>query len=191
MTDNHRIVSSESEELILVDRDDNELGYLSKARCHDGGGVLHRAFSLFLFNDAGELLLQKRSDTKRLWPGFWSNSCCSHPRRGESMEIATMRRLGDELNIEATLEHIYHFCYTAEFGKAGSENELCHVYLGKVAGEAQPNDSEIAAIRFVSAGELDGELLRHPKRFTPWFKQEWRELAEHYREQLARYCDSV
>lgn len=189
MNETNRIVSSESEELILVDRDDKEVGYLSKARCHDGKGVLHRAFSLFLFNEDGELLLQQRSDKKRLWPGFWSNSCCSHPRRGESMATATARRLADELNIEATLEHVYWFCYTAEFAAAGSENELCHVYLGRVSGEAQPNESEIAAVRYVSSGALDEELSRYPERFTPWFRQEWRELVGNYREQLARYCD--
>ncbi len=191
MNDNHRIVSSESEELILVDRDDTEIGYLSKARCHDGGGVLHRAFSLFLFNDAGELLLQQRSDSKRLWPGYWSNSCCSHPRRGESMETATRRRLRDELNIETALEHVYSFCYTAEFGEAGSENELCHVYLGRVTGDVQPNDSEIAGMRFVSSGALGEELSRCPEQFTPWFKQEWQELAGNHREQLAHYCTPV
>ena len=75
MVDPDRIVSSESEELILVDRDDNETGYRSKAECHDGAGLLHRAFSVFLFNPAGELLLQQRADGKRLWPGFWSNTC--------------------------------------------------------------------------------------------------------------------
>ncbi|MDH5246330.1 MAG: isopentenyl-diphosphate delta-isomerase, partial [Betaproteobacteria bacterium] len=93
MNERHRIVSSEREELILVDEDDNEVGHLSKADCHDGQGRLHRAFSVFLFNDAGELLLQQRGRSKRLWPGYWSNSCCSHPRRGESLEIATSRRL--------------------------------------------------------------------------------------------------
>ena len=76
MNEPNRIVSSEAEELILVDADDNETGFLSKADCHDGDGVLHRAFSLFLFNDEGELLLQKRSDSKRLWPGYWSNTIC-------------------------------------------------------------------------------------------------------------------
>ncbi|MCP4302511.1 MAG: isopentenyl-diphosphate Delta-isomerase [Gammaproteobacteria bacterium] len=189
MNEQNRIVSSETEELILVDRDNNEVGYLSKALCHDGVGVLHRAFSLFLFNDKGELLLQQRGQGKRLWPGYWSNSCCSHPRRGESMEIATMRRLSDELNIETSLEYVYRFCYTAEFSEAGSENELCHVYLGKVAGNMRPNDSEIASIRFASARALGEELSRSPERFTPWFKQEWRELAENYREQLLNYCD--
>lgn len=190
MNDQHRIVSSEGEELILVDHDDNEVGYLSKALCHDGAGVLHRAFSLFLFNERGELLLQQRSKEKRLWPGFWSNSCCSHPRRGESMEIATMRRLGDELNFETALEYVYRFCYTARFADAGSENELCHVYLGKTSDDMKPNDSEIAEIRFVNAADLDTELAEFPERFTPWFKQEWRELIRNHRGQLASYCDT-
>lgn len=189
MSDQHRAVSSEDEELILVDRDDTEVGYLSKALCHDGGGVLHRAFSLFLFNDAGELLLQKRSEEKRLWPGYWSNSCCSHPRRGETMEIAIMRRLSEELNFETSLEHVYHFCYSAAFGNAGSENELCHVYLGKAGDHVRPNDSEIAGVRFVPARDLATALAEAPEQFTPWFKQEWGELLETYRERLASYCD--
>jgi isopentenyl-diphosphate delta-isomerase len=185
--DPHRIVSSESEELILVDRADNEIGFISKADAHDGAGVLHRAFSLFLFNNAGELLLQQRAPGKRLWGGYWSNSCCSHPRRGESMEIATSRRLLDELNFEADLEFVYHFCYEAHFGDAGSENELCHVYLGRAPESVRPNDSEIAAIRFVSPAELDAELAAYPERFTPWFKQEWGELQQNYHERLERY----
>ena len=189
MTDLNRIVSSESEELILVDRDDNEIGHASKADAHDGDGILHRAFSLFLFNDRGELLLQQRAAEKRLWGGYWSNSCCSHPRRGESLEIATMRRLQDELNFETQLEHVYSFCYEASFGPAGSENELCHVFLGRAAEELAPNESEISAVRFITPAELDAEFRATPEQFTPWFRQEWRELMENYREQLARYCD--
>ena len=188
MSGQHRIVSSEGEELILVDGDDNEIGFASKADAHDGGGVLHRAFSLFLFNDAGELLLQQRSPTKRLWGGFWSNSCCSHPRRGESLEVATSRRLLDELNFEAELEHVYWFCYEAGFGDAGSENELCHVFLGKAEDDIRPNDSEVEAIRFVAPAALAAEMEQHPERFTPWFKQEWQTLNGMYAQQLARYC---
>lgn len=189
MNHQHRIVSSEEEELILVDNDDNEIGYASKARCHNGKGVLHRAFSLFLFNEAGELLLQQRGAEKRLWPEFWSNSCCSHPRRGETLDVATARRLSDELNITAELESIYRFSYQAGFGGEGSEHELCHVYLGRTPMDVRPNDSEIAAIRFLSPEELDAEMGRHTHQFTPWFLQEWRELKENYREQLVRYCD--
>ena len=188
MNDQHRNVSSENEELILVDRDDREIGHLSKGECHDGNGVLHRAFSLFLFNDDGELLLQQRSAAKRLWPEYWSNSCCSHPRRGETLEVATRRRLGDELNIDAELEYVYRFCYSASFGAAGSENELCHVYLGRVGGEVRPNESEIAAVRLVRPSALDAELHESPERFTPWFKQEWSELVTTYSDRLAGYC---
>lgn len=188
MNDQHRVVSSEREELILVDRDDNEIGYASKADAHDGRGILHRAFSLFLFNDTGELLLQQRAPSKRLWGGYWSNSCCSHPRRGESLEVATSRRLFDELNFETELEHVYQFCYEAGFGSAGSENELCHVFLGKASEDVQPNDSEISSIRYVTGEGLADELEQHPDRFTPWFKQEWQELNRNHKERLASYC---
>ena len=188
MDDQHRVVSSESEELILVDRDDNEIGFISKADAHDGAGVLHRAFSVFLFNAKGELLLQQRAHAKRLWGGYWSNTCCSHPRRGESLDVATSRRLLDELNLEAELEHVYWFCYEADFGEAGSENELCHVYLGRVFEDLRPNDSEIAALRFASPAELEREFADEPDSYTPWFRQEWEELARTYRERLARYC---
>ena len=188
MDSQHRVVSSEDEQLILVDRDDNEIGYRSKAECHDGDGVLHRAFSIFLFNDAGELLLQKRAAKKRLWPGYWSNSICSHPRRGESLQIATARRLDDELGVEASLERVYHFCYRARFGEPGSEHELCHVFLGRLHGEIGPNRNEIDAVRLIERGAVDGELRDNADKFTPWFRQEWRTLSEDYSDYLDRYA---
>ena len=184
----HRVVSSEAEELILVDEQDNETGFLSKAQCHDGHGVLHRAFSVFLFNDHGALLLQQRSPSKRLWGGYWSNSCCSHPRRGESMNVATRRRLQDELNINAELEFVYKFTYQADFGEAGAENELCHVFLGR-CNEVHANESEISATRFVTAEELETEFATQPDMLTPWFRMEWQTLRSDYRETLARYCE--
>ena len=189
MDEQHRIVSCEGEELILVDRNDREIGYMSKAKAHDGAGELHRAFSVFLFNERGELMMQQRAPGKRLWGGFWSNSCCSHPRRGESLELATRRRLKDELNFETGLEHIYWFCYEAHFGDLGSENELCHVYLGRSSADLKPNDSEIAAVRYISPAQLEREFAGHPERYTPWFRQEWQELTSTYRERLERYCD--
>lgn len=188
MDNAHRIVSSDAEELILVDENDNEAGHLSKAECHDGDGVLHRAFSVFLFNDDGKVLLQQRAGTKRLWPAYWSNSCCSHPRRGEAMIAATQRRLRDELNVEAELEFVYKFNYRARFGDVGSENELCHVFAGNVGGDLKPNDHEIDNIRFVSTRELDAELEAEPQHFTPWFKMEWRTLCEQHAGLLSRYA---
>lgn len=182
-------MSSESEELILVDNDDNETGFLSKALAHDGGGTLHRAFSVFLFNEAGELLLQQRSGSKRLWPRYWSNSCCSHPRRGETMPVATRRRLRDELNVEIELEYVYKFSYQADFGELGSEHELCHVYLGRISGGLRANDHEIEDIRFLSPADLEAEFESAPDRFTPWFKTEWQALVRDHLGQLAKYVD--
>jgi isopentenyl-diphosphate delta-isomerase len=183
----HRIVSAESEELILVDSDDRETGFLDKGRCHDGGGILHRAFSLFIFNNQGELLLQQRAADKRLWPLYWSNSCCSHPRRGETMQVATGRRLADELNISADLEFVYKFSYQARFDDTGSENELCSVFLGRCDDEVVANRTEIMAVRFVSASTLANELGSKPELFTPWFRMEWDRLRLEFRDRLSRY----
>jgi len=185
-----RIVSSEAEPLILVDLDDNAIDFLDKASCHDGDGVLHRAFSLFLFDVNGRVLLQKRSAGKRLWPGFWSNSCCSHPRKGETMETATRRRLMDELNIQAELEFVYKFSYHAKFGEAGSENELCSVYLGRSKDRVAANDTEISETRYVSPANLDRELRQSPELFTPWFKMEWLRLTEEFSAALSRYTSA-
>lgn len=182
-----RIVSSESEELILVDADDNETGCKPKAEYHDNGGILHRPFSVFLFNADGELLLQQRADGKRLWPGYWSNTCCSHPRRGESMAVATERRLDDELNITADLEFIYKFSYQGDFGDLGAEHELCHVFLGRVDSLPRPNDSEIEALRFIAADALAAAFDDEPARFTPWFKMEWQALTGPHSDRLAAY----
>ena len=182
-----RIVSSDDEALILVDADDQEIGFRNKADCHDGDGVLHRAFSIFLFDTDGRLLLQKRAAGKRLWPLYWSNTCCSHPRRGETLEIATRRRLEDELHTSSVLDHIYRFMYHAPFGELGSERELCHVFLGRVDGEPVANPTEIAEVRYVSAAELDRELASDPGAFTPWLKLEWQRLREDYASVLGRY----
>lgn len=190
-TPDSRVVSSEDEALILVDENDNDQGFLSKAECHDGNGILHRAFSVFLFNDAGELLLQRRSSAKRLWPMYWSNSCCSHPRRGESFEVATRRRLRDELNVAANIEFVYRFVYHAQFGDLGAEHESCHVFLGRLDGPVRPNATEIESLRFVSALDLDRELIEGPDEFTPWLKLEWQELQDDFGSILAKYTGAA
>lgn len=182
-----KIVSSEEEPLILVDADDRETGTLSKASCHDGDGILHRAFSVFLFDRDGRLLLQQRAAGKRLWPMFWSNSCCSHPRRGEQIAEAAARRLEDELHTTSELEFVYKFIYQAKFGGLGSEHELCHVFLGRVQGEPAVNETEIAATRYVTAPELAAEMASEPAKFTPWLKLEWQRLCEDYPEVIARF----
>ena len=107
MTDTNHIVSFDDEKLIIVDEHDNVLGYKSKAEAHEGSGILHRAFSLFIFNDKRELLIQQRSQKKPLWPLYWSNSVCSHPRKGEDYKSAVNRRLQEELGISTPLFFIH------------------------------------------------------------------------------------
>lgn len=174
----HAEVSSDSELLILVDPLDQALGALSKDACHDGKGVLHRAFSVFVLNEREELLIQKRSQTKRLWPGYWANSCCSHPLAGEKMSDAVKRRVEQELGLEVTPEFIFKFEYHASFGEAGSEHELCHVHIARTSQEPNINCNEIQAWRWIGIEQLSRELERHPDVFTPWLKLEWPRLLE-------------
>ena len=174
------IVSNASEQLILVDDHDREIGYKGKADCHTGKGVLHRAFSIFVFNRDNELLLQQRSPSKMLWPGYWSNTCCSHPRRGEAMADAVTRRLKQELGFACPLEYLYKFKYQAQFGAVGAEHELCSVYFGRYDGPVDPTITEIAAWRFVGVEELERELQTAPETFTPWFKMEWVHIKANY-----------
>ena len=167
------VVSSDDEQLILVDRDDREIGFMAKADAHLGRGVLHRGFSLFVFNPAGELLLQQRASGKRLWPGYWSNTCCSHPRRGETMDSAICRRLREELGLTAELEFLFKFAYQTQYDAEGAEHELCWVYAGRSAARPRANVHEIAALRYVTPRALQAEIARAPETFTPWFKLEW------------------
>ncbi|MEM7079741.1 MAG: isopentenyl-diphosphate Delta-isomerase [Pseudomonadota bacterium] len=185
-----RIVSDASEPLILVDGQDAVVGTLDKDACHNGDGVLHRAFSAFVFNSAGELLMQQRADDKRLWPGYWSNSCCSHPRSGESMDEAVVRRLEQELGFRADLEFVYKFEYQAPFynseGLEGSEHELCSVYVGRFDGQVNANPNEVKQWQWIAPGELGSQLEHQAERFTPWFQMEWRTLTQSYAQHLAR-----
>ncbi len=173
-------VSSPSESLILVDENDRELGFRSKAECHEGAGLLHRAFSVFLFNKDGQLLLQQRSKHKPLWPLYWSNSCCSHPRQSESVEDAGRRRVREELQIECEPWYLYKFRYQAPFENRGSEHELCHVFAGVVDGEIVAHPEEIADWCFIDPEDLTREIAADPDRFTPWLKLEWEQINADY-----------
>ncbi len=180
------VVSSESDLLILVDENDNELGSADKGSCHDNEGILHRAFSVLIFNSRGELLLQKRAPGKRLWGGYWSNSCCSHPRWGETMEQASERRLMEELGLTVDLTYLYKFQYHADFGEMGAERELCWVYLGVSDQPPRTNSNEISEWRYIAPKDLDAELNLTPEAYTPWFKMEWQALLDKYPHELER-----
>lgn len=169
------IVSFDDEMLICVDDAGVTIGYADKRSCHLQMGRRHLAFSIFLFNTQRQLLIQKRSSQKMLWGGFWSNSVCSHPRKGETLEAATQRRLRDELGLldDIPLSHLFTFNYQAQFKDIGSENEHCSVYIGTYDGLPAYNTSEIEDMRWISIPDLTSDLLSHPELYTPWFKQEW------------------
>jgi isopentenyl-diphosphate delta-isomerase len=178
------VVSSELEPLILVDENDEEVGFLDKTACHDGSGMLHRAFSLFIFNPAGELLIHQRASNKRLWPDHWSNSCCSHPRRGESMVEAVTRRLEQELGLRTELQYLYKFEYRANYHGLGSEHELCSVYAGHTNAEPVINTTEIRDWRWVDPTVLRNQLVQESERFTPWFQMEFKRIEQDFPEAL-------
>ncbi len=176
-----------NDRLILVDEHDRECGVASKAECHRGHGLLHRAFSVFLQNPRGEILLQQRGPQKPLWPGFWSNSCCSHPRPGESSEAAALRRVREELGVDCELNFLYKFRYQADFGEVGAEHEYCWVFLGRTSAKIVADPDEIAAWEYVSPGEITRRIAADEARFTPWMKMEWRRITAEFADLLSRH----
>lgn len=170
--------------LILVDSSDNEVGSCEKVDCHVGEGRLHRAFSVFLFNPAGELLIQQRSAGKMLWGGYWANSCCSHPRLGEDTDSAAHRRTQEELGVSCELDYLYKFEYHARFGEVGSEHELCYVYVGRFDGNVNVDPEEISDWRFIKPDELTREIEADGDKFSPWLKLEWERITRDFRDQI-------
>lgn len=169
------------EQLILVDEGGTPVGTETKERCHEGEGLLHRAFSVYLFDERARLLTQQRSRHKPLWPGFWSNSCCSHPRAGEDMEAAARRRVREELGFDAHLVPVFTFRYTAPFPPVGWEREVCTVYIGRAGTVGEVDPRELSALRYSEAPELDALLEDDTNPYTPWFRIAWRRLrAEHW-----------
>jgi isopentenyl-diphosphate delta-isomerase len=174
----------ETDTLILVDAQDNEIGSCEKVDCHTGNGKLHRAFSVFLFNPEGKLLIQQRSAQKMLWGGYWANSCCSHPRLGESSDDAARRRIQEELGVDCELQYLYKFVYHAHFGDIGSEHEHCWVYAGHFDGKVNVDQEEIADWRFVTPDELTAELAAENSKFSPWLRLEWEEIRNRFLQDL-------
>ena len=159
--------------VVLVDGADKDIGKEEKVKAHTGEGVLHRAFSVFVFDSNGRILLQKRASGKMLWPGYWSNTCCSHPLPGEGVMEAGERRLREELGFTCSLSNKGHFIYEARYGDVGVEKEFCYVLVGEYDGEELAfNQEEVEEIKWVPLKEVIKRVEEQPSEFTPWFKIE-------------------
>jgi len=157
------------EEVILVNEQDEQTGTIEKMEAHRKA-LLHRAFSVFIFNVKGEMLLQQRALGKYHSPGLWTNTCCSHPRPGEQVEVAASRRLKEEMGIDTLLEKIFDFIYRTEFENGLTEYEFDHVYTGIYSGELTPNKQEVKDYCFRSMDDIEQDLLRRPEKYSAWFR---------------------
>lgn len=167
-------------DVVLVDAHDRQIGVCDKRVAHLGAGQRHRAFSVHLIDSAGRHLLQCRATGKMLWPGFWSNACCSHPAPGETIMDAASRRLREELGISASCRFIYRFEYHARFGSIGAEHELCHVLVARSDAVVTPSAVEISDIMWLTRHEISAQLSKSAAQFTPWFRMEWHHLLSEY-----------
>ena len=167
------------EEIILVDENDNPIGFETKLEAHENGGKLHRAFSIFVFDAAGRMLLQRRAKKKYHFGGLWTNACCGHPRKGEKLEDAARVRLQEEFGFDTGVEEIFDFLYRASDAKSGlTEYEFDHVFCGEFNGEPRPNPDEIDDWKWVDLTELLVDLKNNPHQYTPWFKTALPRLIE-------------
>lgn len=170
--------AEENERVVLVDGSDRELGAGPKLEAHRRGGTLHRAFSILVFDGAGRTLLQQRAAGKYHAPGQWTNTCCSHPRPGETVLAAAHRKLQQELGFDCPLEEAFCFTYSAELGDGMTEREYDHVLFGRFDGAPRPNPEEVQGVRWASLPELYREVRLDSPEFTPWFKIILVEMAQ-------------
>lgn len=158
------------EQVVLVNEMDEVQGLLGKTEAHERG-LLHRAISIIVFNNQGEMLIQQRADEKYHWAGIWSNTVCTHPREDESYQEAAERRLKEELGFSTPLNEVFHFIYKATDEESGlTEHELDHVFIGKYNGEIPFNKAEVKAVRWISMQDLKNEIEANPDNFSFWFK---------------------
>ncbi|WP_443943509.1 isopentenyl-diphosphate Delta-isomerase [Pedobacter sp. AW1-32] len=166
------------EQIILVDECDRPQGLMEKMEAHEKG-VLHRAFSVFIFNSVGELLLQKRALNKYHSGGLWTNTCCSHPRENENNLDAANRRLNEEMGMSCVLTYGFNFVYKAIFDDGLIEHEFDHVFFGVTDERPNINIEEVEDYAYVSLKKLREDILMKPERFTPWLRICLDEVAKH------------
>jgi isopentenyl-diphosphate Delta-isomerase len=157
------------EQVVLVNEQDEQTGTIEKMEAHRKA-LLHRAFSVFIFNAKGEMLLQQRALGKYHSPGLWTNACCSHPRPGEGVTEAAVRRLKEEMGIDVNLEKVFDFIYRTEFDNGLTEYEFDHVYMGIHSGTLYPDTQEVKDYCFRSMEDIKADLNQRPEKYTTWFK---------------------
>ncbi|POY39265.1 isopentenyl-diphosphate delta-isomerase [Solitalea longa] len=158
------------QQLLLVDENDTIIGYGDKLSVHEKG-LLHRAFSIFVFNMKRELLLQKRAEAKYHSGGLWTNTCCSHPLKGEDLELTLHRKLKEEMGFDCAVSFKYKFIYKAAFDNGLTEHELDYVYVGEYDGLVEPNPEEAEDFKWISLEELVLDVNLNPRNYTEWFKE--------------------
>jgi len=156
------------EEVVLVNEKDEALGTMEKMAAHEQA-LLHRAFSVFVFNTSGDLLMQQRAHSKYHSGGLWTNTCCSHPRPNEDVADAAYRRLQEEMGFTTSLTKAFDFTYKAAFDNGLTEHEFDHVFTGIYEGPIHFNPNEVAAYAFMTEKELEEQIKGTPERFTAWF----------------------
>jgi isopentenyl-diphosphate delta-isomerase len=161
-------MAANSQHVILVNEADEAIGTMEKMEAHQKG-VLHRAFSVFIFNSKKEMLLQQRSDDKYHSPGVWTNACCSHPAPGEETRTAASRRLEEEMGFSIPLEEIFSFTYRASFSNGLTEHEYDHVFSGRYDGVVKPDPGEVKSYTFKSISEIEMLLENDQRSFSAWF----------------------
>lgn len=164
--------------VILVNERDEEVGTMEKMEAHRKA-LLHRAFSIFIFNGRGEMLLQRRALTKYHSGGLWTNACCSHPRPGEMVAAAATRRLKEELGFVTKLKQAFSFIYKAPFDNGLTEHEYDHVLTGGYDGRIHPDSDEVSDYCYKSMEEIRDNLSSHPKKYTEWFRIAFPRLEEY------------
>ena len=157
------------EKVILVDKNNRKIGIEEKIKAHREG-KLHRAFSIFVFNSKGELLIQKRAKTKYHSGGLWSNTVCSHPRPNESYHKAVHRRLREEMGFDCKLRKLFCFIYKAKFRNGLIENEYDCVFAGKFDGRPKPNPKEVADCKWILVKKLRQDIIKNPNKYSVWLK---------------------
>jgi isopentenyl-diphosphate Delta-isomerase len=169
------------EQVVLVDEKDQETGRMEKIEAHVKG-VLHRAFSVFIVNSSGQLLLQRRSKEKYHSPGLWTNTCCSHPRPDEPVEKAAIRRLMEEMGINTILHKSFSFIYRFEFENGLTEHEFDHVLIGMSDDVPVPDPEEVSEYIYKDAGALEDDIKKKPENYTVWFRIAYPKVREKLKE---------